>query len=73
MYKDLPENGRKFYEEYNAEIQRIVPKESLLVMNVKEGWGSLCAFLVEEDRPFTCMAKFGIHVGWQRKRSCRLF
>lgn len=45
MYKDLPENGRNFYESYNAEIQRIVPKKNLLVMNVKEGWGPLCKFL----------------------------
>ena len=48
IYKDLPENGIKFYSDYNAEIQRIVPKENLLVMNVKEGWGPLCAFLGQE-------------------------
>ena len=48
MYKDLPENGIKFYNDYNAEIQRIVPKEKLLVMNVKEGWNPLCSFLGEE-------------------------
>ena len=37
MYKDLPENGITFYKDDNAEIQRIVPNEILLVVNVKEG------------------------------------
>ena len=45
MYKDLPANGRQFCETYNAEIQRLVPKHRLLVMNVKEGWEPLCDFL----------------------------
>ncbi len=45
MYKDLQENGRQCYETYNAEVQPIVPRERLLVMNVKEGWEPLCKFL----------------------------
>lgn len=38
----------EWYEEYVKEIQRIVPKERLLVMNVKEGWEPLCRFLGKE-------------------------
>jgi hypothetical protein len=37
MYKDLSDNGLRFYKDNIAEIQRIVPKEKLLVINVKEG------------------------------------
>ncbi len=35
-------------------VRRRVPKERLLVFDVKEGWGPLCEFLgVEEpDKPF---------------------
>ena len=35
------------YKDYNAEIKRLVPKENLLVFNVKEGWDPLCQFLNE--------------------------
>lgn len=37
--------GIAFYEDYCSEIQEVVPKERLLVMNVKEGWEPLCRFL----------------------------
>lgn len=33
---------------WNDMVKRIVPKEKLLVMELKEGWGPLCKFL---DRP----------------------
>jgi hypothetical protein len=36
MHRDLSDNGLRFYKDYIAEIQRIAPKEKLLVMNVKE-------------------------------------
>jgi len=45
MYKDLATNGKRFYEEHNAEVMRTVPRENLLVFNVKEGWEPLCGFL----------------------------
>jgi hypothetical protein len=44
--------AKTFYEEYNAEIKRLVPKERLLVINAKEGWAPLCNFL-SEDIPDT--------------------
>ena len=35
----------KFYEKWNEEVKRVVPKERLLIFNVKEGWKPLCDFL----------------------------
>jgi hypothetical protein len=42
------------FNRHNAEVRRRVPKERLLIYEVKEGWGPLCEFLgVEEpDKPF---------------------
>jgi len=42
------------FNRHNEEVRRRVPKERLLVYEVKEGWGPLCEFLgVEEpDKPF---------------------
>jgi hypothetical protein len=42
------------FERHNAEVRRLVPRDKLLVYEVKEGWSPLCAFLgVEEpDAPF---------------------
>ena len=39
---------------HNAEVKRRVPEERLLVWEVKEGWGPLCAFLgvPEPEEPF---------------------
>lgn len=37
--------AKQLYKEYNAEIKRIVPKENLLLFNVKDGWEPLCRFL----------------------------
>jgi hypothetical protein len=46
--------AKSFYGDYNAEIKRLVPKDRLLVLNVKDGWAPLCEFLGEEipDREF---------------------
>jgi hypothetical protein len=33
------------YEQHNDEVQKVIPKERLLVYNVSEGWEPLCAFL----------------------------
>lgn len=42
------------FERHNEEVRRRVPRERLLVYDVKEGWGPLCDFLGVEapDRPF---------------------
>jgi hypothetical protein len=42
------------FERHDAEVQRRVPKDRLLVYDVKAGWGPLCEFLgVEEpEEPF---------------------
>jgi hypothetical protein len=44
----------KVFKRHNEEVRRRVPRDSLLVYEVKEGWGPLCEFLgVEEpDKPF---------------------
>ena len=36
---------RKRYREYNEREQTVIPKERLLVYNVKQGWEPLCSFL----------------------------
>ncbi|KAM3421675.1 hypothetical protein BST61_g2060 [Cercospora zeina] len=45
MEKGTSEDSVKYYQSYNEEIKRLVPRENLLVMNVKEGWKPLCEFL----------------------------
>lgn len=43
------------FNRYNADVQRRVPAERLLVYDVKQGWEPLCAFLdvpVPQDKPF---------------------
>ena len=42
------------YNEHNAEVQRTVPAERLLVLEVKDGWAPLCKHLgvPEPDTPF---------------------
>jgi hypothetical protein len=43
------------FNRYNAEVQRRVPPERLLVFDVKSGWEPLCAFLgvpVPQGVPF---------------------
>ena len=45
----------KVFEEHNAEVQRRVPPEKLLVFQAKDGWEPLCAFLgvpVPTDKPY---------------------
>ena len=36
---------KKHYEEHNAYVKKVVPKESLLVYKAENGWKSLCEFL----------------------------
>lgn len=33
------------FEAHNARVQAVIPPERLLVMEVRDGWGPLCAFL----------------------------
>ncbi len=42
------------FNRHNEEVLRRVPKERLLVYEVKDGWGALCEFLgvKEPDKPF---------------------
>ena len=39
------EESTKYYEEWNEEVKKCVPKERLLIFNVKQGWKPLCDFL----------------------------
>ncbi|KAF7194466.1 hypothetical protein HII31_04271 [Pseudocercospora fuligena] len=57
MYQDLlrdsqtgTRDAQKFYVDHAEDVKTLVPKERLLVMNVKDGWKPLCAFL-EKDVP----------------------
>jgi len=38
-------DGMEKYQSWNTHIEKIVPKEKLLVFNVNVGWGPLCRFL----------------------------
>jgi hypothetical protein len=39
------EDGEAIFEEHNANVQTLIPAEQLLIYEVKQGWGPLCAFL----------------------------
>ncbi|VDP74088.1 unnamed protein product [Echinostoma caproni] len=58
--------GRAF-DQWNADVQRKVPKERLLVYRVQDGWEPLCKFLQMDvpNQPFPCVNErdqFGRHV-----------
>ena len=43
------------FNQHNEQVRRVVPPDRLLVFEVKEGWGPLCAFLgvpVPDGKPF---------------------
>ncbi len=43
------------YNDHIQNVRRTVPKEDLLIFDVKDGWGPLCDFLkvgIPENRPF---------------------
>lgn len=44
-YRHGTKKAIQWYKDYCDEIQRIVPKNNLLVLNQKEGWVPLCRFL----------------------------
>ena len=39
---------RQAYRKHNLYVQSVVPKEDLLIWNLKEGWEPLCSFLGKE-------------------------
>lgn len=39
------EYAKRVFERWNVEVERRVPAERLLIYDVREGWGPLCAFL----------------------------
>jgi hypothetical protein len=43
------------FNRFNEQVRRVVPADRLLVYEVQDGWGPLCAFLdvpIPEDKPF---------------------
>ena len=48
------DHAMEVFNRHNEEVRRRVPKERLLVYEVKQGWGPLCEFLGVEvpDKPF---------------------
>lgn len=46
---------QEFYADYNRDVERCIPSNQLLVMNIKDGWQPLCSFLgveVPKDVPW---------------------
>lgn len=55
FHNDIGEaNAIATFERHNAEVRALIPADRLLVFDVKQGWGPLCAFLGVEvpDTPF---------------------
>eukprot|EP01083_Nonionella_stella_P070177 187606_1 len=48
---DDKELAKKKYDEWNEEVVNYVPKDRLLLFDVKQGWEPLCAFLGIKDIP----------------------
>ncbi|HVY87652.1 MAG TPA: sulfotransferase [Hyphomonadaceae bacterium] len=46
--------AKAVYERHNADVQKVIPANRLLVYEVKQGWDPLCAFLGKPvpDKPF---------------------
>jgi hypothetical protein len=42
---DDPKYAKRVYERHNAAVKAAIPADRLLVYEVKDGWGPLCAFL----------------------------
>uniref|UniRef100_A0A7S4SMH6 Sulfotransferase n=1 Tax=Alexandrium monilatum TaxID=311494 RepID=A0A7S4SMH6_9DINO len=42
---DMVDRCKQGYESHIMKVRQAIPKERLLVYNVKEGWGPLCSFL----------------------------
>ena len=52
------------YREHNLRVRRLVPKEKLLVVNVKQGWKPICEFLgcEEPEGSFPHKNKSGVEI-----------
>lgn len=63
------EHAIRVYERHNEEVRRRVPPERLLVYEVRQGWGPLCAFLgvPVPDEPFPHLNDAG-----EMRRNARL-
>jgi hypothetical protein len=59
------------FNRHNAEVQRIVPPERLLVYNVKQGWEPLCGFL-DVPVPETPFPHLNDSAEFQRMRQRRI-
>ena len=48
------DEAERFFEEWNSNVIKTVPRERLLVYDVREGWEPLCKFLglPVPDEPF---------------------
>ncbi len=55
VVREGKEPATQFFNDWVEEVKRVVPKERLLVFEVKQGWKPLCEFLdlpiPEEDFP----------------------
>ncbi len=62
------------FQQHIEEVKKNVPPEKLLVYDVKQGWGPLCAFLgvdVPTDKPFPHLNERANFIGirqWQRSQ-----
>ena len=48
LHKDIP-TLEAAYQHHVETIQSIIPSDRLLIFNVKDGWGPLCAFLLSDS------------------------
>ena len=49
---------QKYYDNHIKRVKEIVPKDQLLIYNIKDGWEPLCNFLnvpIPTDQPFPCI------------------
>ncbi len=63
------------FNQHNENVKKRVPPDRLLVYNVKEGWGPLCAFLGVEapiDKPFPHLNERSSFVGNRMRNRERL-
>lgn len=73
--EEVERNARKVYDEYFAEIRRIVPAERRLEYRMGDGWGPLCAFLgvPVPDVPFPRANELAAHQKELKKRVGKLY
>lgn len=56
---------KKYYLDHNARMNKIVPKDRLLVFNPQDGWEPLCKFL-GKDVPSVAYPRAGVRGGFHR-------